>query len=145
MAAWYEKYLGKPWKGIGNPPQSFNCGDLVKYVYEHELGIKMPSVWANASSLREALANLAMPEAYGFEPFDGAVRPFDLCFVQRNVRRDHVAIVVSTVGGLMFLHSVSGCGVILETMFEMKATTCTTYMEYRRHKDLTLEQALCHA
>lgn len=142
---WYEKLINRPWKGKPTPPRSFNCGELIRYVYKRRLKIELPPIYANGENLRQSIMNVSEPELYGFEQAvpQNEIRPYDICLLQRNVRRDHVGLIVKTPTGLMFLHCVTGAGVVLETLFEMQATTGCSFAEFRRHKDVPEELALC--
>lgn len=142
---WYEHYIGKPWVDIPTPPISFTCGELMRYILKNRLGIDNPPILADGSKLRQCLANLAVPEAYGLYPFEGPPRPFDMVYLMRRVRRDHIAMAVKRGQDLLFLHCVQGAGVILETEFELKANTFSNFMEWRRHKDVTEEMVKCLA
>lgn len=144
---WYERLINKPWKGIPDPPRSFNCGELIRYAYKKRLNIELPPIYADGENLRQSILNMSEPELYGFEQVvpREQIRPFDVCILQRNVRRDHVALVVETQIGLMYLHCVNGAGVILESMFEIIMTTGSKFAEHRRHHAVTEELALCHA
>lgn len=142
---WWEQYIGKPWENIPNPPHTFNCGELVRYILKDRLGIDNPPIIADGDKLRECIANLSVPEAYGLMPFEGDPRPFDIVYLMRRVRRDHIALCVNSPQGLAFLHCVQGAGVVCETEFEMKCTTNSAFMEWRRHKDVTEEMVRCLA
>lgn len=142
---WYEKLINRPWAGRPRPPYSFNCGELIRYIYRKRLGIEMPAVWADGNSLRQSIVNMNQPQVYGFHPCEPPYRPFDICIMKRSVRRDHVALIVQTSVGLLFLHCIQGAGVVLENEFEIKATTGNDFMEYQRHNLVTQEMALCHA
>jgi hypothetical protein len=144
--AWFEEYVGAPWENFPTPPRSFNCGELVRYVMKTRLGIGSPPVLADGKKLRECIANMSVPEAYGLVPYEGTERwPYDIVYLMRSVRRDHIAIAVQASQGLMFLHCLQGAGVVLESEFELKANSFSSFMEWRRHKDVTKEMVTCRA
>ena len=145
MNNWFEHYIGKPWKAVPNPPASFTCGELVRHIYATRLGIDTPLVYADPSRLDQCVANLEQPEAYGFYPFDGPPRPFDVAYLLRGSYRDHVGIAVRTVEGLMILHCMQVLGVLLERPAEIFGTARARRIEWRRHKDVSEELALCLA
>lgn len=141
---WWEQYIGKPWADKPDPPHSFSCGELVRYILNGKFDLDIPPIQADPSKLRECLVDLAQPEAFGFMPFLGPPRPYDVVYLMRRVRRDHVALCVNSRQGLAFLHCIQGQGVVCESEFEMKATTGSSFMEWRRHKDITEEVLQCH-
>lgn len=143
---WYEELVGKPWAAHANPPESFNCGELIRYVHKLRFGINTNPILADGSKIRECVKNMSMPEFYDLVPCDYSVRrPFDIALLMRFVRRDHIAVLVQTPQGLQFLHCVQGAGVILETQFEMETSTGCRFIEWFRHKDVTQEMATCRA
>ena len=142
---WYEKYIGKPWVAMPRPPESFTCGELARHIYFERLGIDTPPVYADPSRLDQCIANLEEPESYSLFSFTGQPRPFDIAYMMRRVKRDHMGIAVQTVDGLMILHCMQGVGVILETEAEIRGSTGARNIEWRRHRDVTEEMALCRA
>lgn len=143
---WYEELMGRPWENIANPPKTFNCGELVRYVHKLRFGIETNPILADGNKIRECIRNMSMPEFYDLVPCDYTKRrPFDIALLTRRVRRDHIAVLVQTPQGLQFLHCIQGGGVILETQFEMMATTGCQLMEWYHHKDVTQELAQCRA
>jgi hypothetical protein len=142
---WYEEYIGKLWEAIPNPPHSFTCGELVRYIYKTRLGIDTPLIYADPSRLDQCIVNLEQPEAYGLHPFEGVPRPFDIVYAMRFVKRDHMGMAVMTTEGLMILHCQQGIGVVLESAAEIIGTTGARFLEWRRHKDVSEELALCKA
>jgi hypothetical protein len=105
----------------------------------------VPVIRADGGKIRECIASLSVPGAFGFIPLSGPRRPFDVVFLKRRVRLDHVAILVRRGHSLMFLHCIQGPGGIVESEFEMKATTGSNFMDWYRHKDVTEEMAECLA
>ena len=65
--------------------------------------------------------------------------------MMRRVKRDHIGIAVQTPEGLMIMHCMQVAGVILETEAEILGTTGARSIEWRRHKDISEEMALCLA
>ena len=142
---WYEEYVGKPWAQMPNPPHSFTCGELVKYIYKNRLGVDTPLIYADPSRLDQCIINLEQPEAYGLYPLEGQPRPFDIAYLMRRVKRDHMGMAVRTTEGLMILHCMQTVGVILETAAEIMGTAGARRIEWRRHKDISEEMSLCMA
>lgn len=143
--AWFEEYIGKPWHEKCDPPKSFNCGELIRYIYKDRLSIDLPPITANPAKLKECIANLDIPDVYGMETFEGDPRPFDICYIMRKARRDHVGMAVQTIEGLQILHCQQFAGVILQSASEIMGTTGCRFIEWRRHKNITESMALCHA
>jgi hypothetical protein len=144
MAAWYETYIGKPWSATPNPPESFCCGELVRFVLRERCGIDMPLLLADPNNLRACVCDLGSPIRYGLEWIDlepkenalldtGASRPreYDVAFLCRAERQDHVGIAVDTADGLLIMHCVRGSGVILDSPAELLGTGVRKIMWYR--------------
>lgn len=142
---WYEELLGRPWEANPRPPHSFTCGELVRYVFLHRLGIESPPIIADAGRVRESIANLDIPEHYCLFPFEDVPRPFDVVYAMRKVRRDHIGIAVQTVEGLLILHCSQGGCVTLDSLSEIQGLTGCRYFEWRRHQSVTKELAQCRA
>lgn len=117
---WYEKYIGTPWVSKPCPPESFNCGELVRYILKQYAGIDTPIITANANSLRECIAAMR-PSYFGLSPLsaDAIPQQFDVVFMCQADREDHVGIAVDTTEGLLILHCCEGSGTVLETPFEL--------------------------
>ena len=142
---WFEQYIGKPWSRLPEPPHSFTCGELVRHIYKDRLNVETPIIYADPARLAQCIRNLEEPEAYGFHAFSCPVRPFDIAYLLRRVKRDHVGLVVRTGEGLMILHCLQGVGVVLETEAEIMGSTGARRIEWRRHQDVSEELALCKA
>lgn len=133
---WYEQYIGKPWVAAPLPPDSFNCGELLRYVHREHLGIETANIEANARSLRECVANMR-PEIFGLRPLadDEEPQDYDCAFFARSRYEDHCGIAAQTVDGLLILHCLQGVGVVLESVLEAKARGFCGIIWYR-HKRL---------
>lgn len=134
MSAWYEQYIGKPWKAAPSPPLTFNCGELIRYIYKHTLEIKLAEIDADATKLKECIANMR-PSIFGLRSLSPNEKPqeFDCAFFARANYEDHCGIVVQTLDGLMILHCMQGLGVVLESPLEAKARGFRAISWYR-HK-----------
>jgi hypothetical protein len=53
---WYEALLGKPWQAVPDPPNSFTCGHLGRWILHERLGLDTPLIWAD--SCREIILSL---------------------------------------------------------------------------------------
>ena len=118
---WFEEYIGLPWAAVPDPPRSFSCGELVRHIMRERLGIVMPEILANAAVLRQCLRDLAAPDRYGLCPLNAtdAHREYDVAYMIRATRQDHVGIAVNTPEGLMVLHCIQGAGVVLDNPAEL--------------------------
>jgi hypothetical protein len=142
---WYESLLGKPWEAVPDPPHSFTCGHLGRWVFQDRLGLDTPLIWADPTMLRECVRNLNDLALYDLFPAQGPTCPFDIAALSRNCRNvDHMGIAVITQEGLKILHCWQGMGVVLDSEAELLGTGFRKIMWYR-HKDITEELALCRA
>ncbi len=121
-AYWHEKYIGKPWEASPRPPESFNCGELLRYIHRHELGIITVSIEADAAILNQCVANM-QPAIFGLAPLENSahLKDFDCAFFARSRYEDHCGICVMTLDGPLILHCVQRAGVVLENEMEAKA------------------------
>jgi hypothetical protein len=142
---WYEALLGKPWASVPDPPRSFTCGHLGRWIYLERLAIDTQLIWADPTMLRECVRNLNDLALYDLFPAVGITRPFDVAAMSRNRRTvDHMGIAVLTQEGLKILHCQQGIGVVLDSEAELLGTGFRKIMWYR-HKDITEEMAICRA
>lgn len=135
MTPWHEKYIGKPWEAAPRPPESFNCGELLRYVHLHELGIETPEIEADVNDLKQCVMNMR-PEVFGLRPLaEGeAVQEFDCAFFARAARyEDHCGLAAITTDGLLILHCLRIAGVVLERPIEALARGFKEISWYR-HK-----------
>jgi hypothetical protein len=142
--AWWEEYLGKPWSAVPRPPQSFTCGELCRYIVKDRLGADTAPIYADPNMLRQCVSNLSHPELYSLFPVADDPRPYDLAFLIRVKRRDHMGIAVKTSEGLKILHCQQRVGVTLDSSAELFSAGYRK-IEWFRHKDVTLEMATCRA
>jgi hypothetical protein len=142
---WYEELLGRPWKAVPNPPESFTCGHLGQWIFRERLGLDTPLIWADPATLRECVRNLNDMALYDLLPAHGPIRPYDVAALSRNSRTvDHMGIAVSTVEGWKILHCQQGAGVVLDGDAELLGTGFRKVFWYR-HKGVSEELALCRA
>lgn len=87
----YEKYIGKPWEAMPNPPHSYTCGELVRAVYRDMFDIDSVAILANARVLKECIQAMQNGAAqFGLTPVCDVPREFDIAFLLRSTREDHV-------------------------------------------------------
>ena len=137
MKPWHEKYLGKPWVADPNPPESFNCGELLRYIHKAELGIDTAKIQANAASLRECVDNM-QADIFGLLPLPAGaeLQDFDSVFFGRASKyEDHCGIIALTLDGPMILHCLQGAGVVLDSFNDAKALGFARLLFYR-HRDM---------
>lgn len=132
MQDWYVKYIGAPYAERPEPPKSFNCGELARYVLLEELGIDVADIFANAAIIRECMGEFKNPSKFGLCPLAGGESPkeFDICFMARVKYADHVGVGVETVDGIMILHAIAG-GVRLEKEAELHSAGYRVFKWYR--------------
>jgi hypothetical protein len=143
MSPWFEQFIGKPWARVPQPPKSFNCGELVRFIYKGRFNVDTPIIYADAGVLRECCENFTDKERYGLYPVD-TPRPFDLAFIARCQRHDHVGLAIQSAEGLGILHCAQGIGVTIQSPAELLGCG-NRHIDWFRHKDVTEEMALCPA
>jgi hypothetical protein len=118
--AWYENFLGKPWVGHPTPPETFNCGELVRYIHSNILGIDTANIHGNPNKLYDCLEAMA-PKVFGLRPLDDDEKPqeYDTVFMARNKYDDHCGIGVQTIDGLLIMHCLRNSGVVLDNTLDL--------------------------
>ncbi len=132
---WFEEYIGRPWAAVPNPPHSFTCGELGRYVLRERLGLAVAPIYADAAILRQCVDNLNYPELYSLYRINGNPQPYDFAFLARCKRADHLGIAVATSEGIQILHCQQGAGVILNSQAELLGTGFRR-IDWFRHKDV---------
>lgn len=109
--SWTAKYIGKPWRVNPNPPQSFNCGELVRYVYKHELGIFSPPLIADVNKVRECIRDIRSLKRYAnfVQVFDKEA--FDVAVFDMRGLSMHIGLYVPD-DLVMHADEEAGCVVI---------------------------------
>ena len=143
MSLWWERYMGKPWAAVPEPPQSYTCGELVRAVLRERCGIETPEVLANAAVLRECVAAM-QPDRYGLRPLLAGEQPreYDVAFMMRASMQDHVGIGVTMPDGLVILHCQQGAGVTWDSPAELLGTGYRRICWYR-HRALDDGEVVC--
>lgn len=120
MNEWWQSYISKPWLANPDPPVSYNCGELVRYIYREHLGIDLAPIAADASDLRQCIGAMS-GSMYGLTRLEPDQYPgqYDVAFMSRAKFDDHCGLAVETSDGLMILHCQQGAGVVLDTPFEL--------------------------
>lgn len=134
---WYLEFLGKPWRGVPNPPLSFNCGELIRYIYRTFFDVSLvPIPIPDACNLRDVIS-VMVPGYFGFDDL-GCNRPkdFDCVFMSRRHIMDHCGMVVTTSEGIQILHCASPCGVVINTPLELKEEYGYSRLQYYRHPEV---------
>ena len=136
MTAWWMEYLGKPWQAAPAPPDSYNCGELVREIYRKHLSIEMAPIPADALDLRQCVAAMAGGR-YGLSPLppENDPREFDVVFLARAKYDDHCGLAVNTGEGLMILHCQRGAGVLLDSPFDL-AVRGYRRLSWYRHSEI---------
>lgn len=137
---WYLDYLGKPWQAVPNPPESYNCGELVRSVYRDILGVETAAIPVNNAQSALQCARAMQPEIFDLLPLPENEPPheFDVCFMGRKTLMGHCGIAADTAEGLRVLHCPeASCGVVLDSPFELKLAGFPK-IRWFRHKDICL-------
>lgn len=133
---WYLDYLGKPWQAKPNPPESYNCGELVRHIYIDLFNIQTSAIpVANAQSSLQC-ARAMKPEIFDLIPLSETetLQEFDVCFMGRKTLMGHCGIAVDTSEGLRILHCPeSASGVTLNSPIELRVAGFP-YIRWFRHK-----------
>lgn len=120
---WWLKYLGKPWEASPHPPQSYNCGELVRAVHIDLLGIDSPLIpVTNANSPRQCLRAM-QPEFFGLLPLAEGEKPhsLDVAFLGRQKILAHCGVAVETLEGLKVLQCPQvASGVVLDDLVQLR-------------------------
>lgn len=142
MMKWWEKYVGRPWKANPEPPESYNCGELVRAVLLERAGIDTPAIGVNAAVLRDCVGAM-LPSRYGLRPLkkEEDPRELDVAFMVRALREDHVGIAVMSGDGLKILHCQQGAGVTWDSPAELSGRGVRRINWYR-HEELGGETCL---
>lgn len=138
MNNWFYKYLGKPWQAVPNPPESYNCGELVRAIYRNELGIKLPAILIENARNRRQCIDAMKPDLFGFWPLSiaGKHRDFDLVLLGRKSQLSHCGLIVNTNEGEKILHCPEAqCGVCLDNIRELELMGFPL-INFYRHKNL---------
>ena len=134
---WHLDYLGKPWKASPAPPESYNCGELVRHVYLDLFGIQTSAIpVADAKSALQC-ARAMKPEIFDLLPIheNEGPREFDVCFMGRKTLMGHCGIAAETSDGLRVLHCPeSACGVTINSHLELRWMGFP-FIRWFRHKD----------
>lgn len=107
---------------IGHPHTAQeNCWWLVRKVFREQLGIEMPHIDVD---LRDSPENVGAikraAEMSGWKPSqDPLPRPWDIVLMTGPTGR-HVGVMLEVNGGLHVLHSVSGAGVCLQRLADLR-------------------------
>ena len=129
---WHEAYLGKPWSGTPNPPETFNCGELVRYFYSQDSSYEcLPIPVPDAKNLRDCVEAMK-PSYFGLVPVEGEPQDKDAVFLSRRHLMDHCGLGVKTPSGLYVLHCSQRGGVQLSTIGELRGQGYTGFSWWRR-------------
>ena len=132
---WHEEWLGKPWSGVPNPPETFNCGEFVRYVYKRDLGHEcLPVPVPDARKLKDCVKAMK-PDYFGLVPAELPLQDRDAVFMARRYMMDHCGMIVLLPNGEQgILHCSQQGGVQLSTFLEMKMQGYTSFSFWRSPK-----------
>ena len=113
---WHEQYLGKPWSHEPDPPNSFNCGELLRHVYKVHFGYDAPVILADTNIISSCIDDVRNIRRYYSGMVEAAVpQDFDLAVLSRSdpEHADHVGLYA----GGSILHCRPKVGVFLDDAF----------------------------
>ncbi len=130
---WYEEFLARPWEGVPSPPESFNCGELLRYVFLRDFGhLCAPIPVQDARDLRGCLDSMT-PPYYGLhEVPEAEAKEKDGVFMARRKYVDHCGLLVVLPNGeRRVLHCAPRGGVQLSTFLELRSLGYTSFSFWR--------------
>lgn len=136
---WWLVYLGKPWRAMPAPPESYNCGELVRAVHRDMLGIDSPTIPIADAQSRLQCVRAMQPDLFSLEPLPDGEQPrtFDVAFLGRGIHLAHCGMAVETCEGLRVLHCPeSASGVCLDSLQELWLAGFPA-LRWFRHRDTT--------
>lgn len=135
---WHLPYLGKPWAAVPHPPQSYTCGELIRAVHLDLFGLDSPPIAVSDATRQRDCVSAMLPDLYGLRPLRRGDMPrgFDVVFLARAQKADHVGICCDSTDGLLVLHCVRGTGVRLDSLADLRSGWGFRRMLWWRHKDI---------
>ncbi len=132
---WHEEWLGKPWAGTPEPPETFNCGEFIRYVYRRDLGHEcLPVPVPDARNLHDCLKAM-QPDYFGLVPAEEPLQDRDAVFMSRGRFMDHCGLLVLLPDGEeRILHCSQRGGVQLSSFLEMRQQGYTSFSFWRSPK-----------
>ncbi len=120
------KYIGLPWVAGAQGPDCFDCWGFVRWVLEHEYGLKVPAVNVNPENLRTVLNAFKSDPA--FQAFLEIKKPKegDVVLMRQSKNPAHAGLWLDTDGSGI-LHCVRGIGVIYQNVCSLNA--CGWYLD----------------
>ncbi|MBF0417213.1 MAG: C40 family peptidase [Magnetococcales bacterium] len=117
---WVLDYLGRPWEPGKDGPCAYDCWGLVRAVFRERHGIFLPVIPADTDSIR-SIKN-AVSEGMMMVSWERIEKHEDGAVLLMSHGRipHHIGIAVEIGEKPMVLHSVEGCGVILQDMMSLK-------------------------
>ena len=93
--AWYDSYIGKPWEAVPRPPESFNCGELLRSVLSDRKGVQYNKIDVDATRLTDCVKAFD-PAIFGLRAREDGEerRELDCVFLARGRYEDHCGIAV---------------------------------------------------
>lgn len=122
-------YVSKPWVADGMGPDVFSCWGLVRYVYNKHKGVLLNNYIEACGLVPRQRAEVIENEAKSsWEPI---TTPEHLCVVvlAKNKIVHHVGIYLQLGSGVV-LHSHRGCGVITQTLTQLRLSGWTNIKFY---------------
>lgn len=137
---WAVRYLGAPWESGESGPHAYDCYGLVRAVYADQYGIDLPII--HADSLRPLSARRAMRDYPGYSDWRPVQSPVEGDVIQMGHAKHphHVGVYLDVDGGRV-LHSVTGAGVLAQSLAALKTHGWNIITIYRRRDARTVSHS----
>jgi cell wall-associated NlpC family hydrolase len=124
---------GKPYAVLGQGPEAYNCGGLVRACQRDVFGRDLPITIANGSNLRSVVKAIKESELRtdwheapaGTKPKDG-----DIVAMSHAQHEHHVGVWLSIDGGGV-LHAIQTFGVCFDTLVHLRVQGFRRIVFYR--------------
>ena len=111
-------------------PDSFDCWGMVRWVLEHEYGVKVPAVNVNPDNLRSVL--VAFKSDLAFQAFEEVFDPKDgdVVLLRQSKHPVHAGLWLDVDGGGI-LHCCRDGGVVFQTLQSLHLCGWQIHSYYR--------------
>lgn len=115
MTHFASKYIGRLWVAGAQGPDTFDCWGFVRWILEHEYGVKVPQVNVNPDNLRDVLT--AFKTDLAFQAFKETANPKDgdVVLLRQAKNPVHAGLWLDIDGGGV-LHCVRESGVVFQNI-----------------------------
>lgn len=135
---WINDLVGRPWAEVPEPPASYNCGELLRYIYRTRLGIASPPIMVNSNDLRQVCLAVRDLQAFGNFRLVDVPADYDIVELYRGSEPDHVGMYFGANGGGV-LHCQRNTGVVFDRVFALRALGWRS-ISFNRHADMEVRR-----